>query len=82
MKSGKEKAMMRANKSLQERIQTEQGILKEDTEVGTPVILFDGKKRGTIVGYVVRLVDTGEEVRVKQGQFYNNTDGPNDDLPF
>ena len=86
-RSGKQKAMDKANKSLQERIQKENGIIKEgaiteNTEVGTPVVLFDGKRRGTIVAYVVRLVDGGQEVRVEQGQFYNNTEGPNDDLPF
>jgi hypothetical protein len=80
MKSGKQKAMERANKSLQERIKKENMIV-EGAEIGTPVVMIQGPykgAKGTIVSYAIKL-DNGERTQAVKGDFYNDTDP---DLPF
>jgi len=86
-RSGKQKAMDKANKSLQERILRESGELtiKESSgaSVNTPVVILKPELKGTkgIVAEIRYIIKIGEDdyVSLKQGEFYNDTDS---DLPF
>ena len=89
IRTGKQKAMDKANKSMQERILRENGFnepeeqseLEGGLEVGTEIVTIKSKQKGRIqeIQYVVKLYN-GETVTLRQGDFYN--DSNNDGLPF
>jgi len=80
MKSGKQKAMERANKSLQERIKKE-NMIAEGAQIGTPIVMTKGPyagMKGTIASYAIKL-DNGERIQALKDEFNADTDP---DLPF
>lgn len=83
-KSGKQKAMERANKSLQERVLREQGISEgQSAGVNTPIVILKDELKGAKavikqIKYFAEL-QNGDIVSLAEGEFYNDTDP---DLPF
>jgi hypothetical protein len=78
MRSGKQKSMDRANKALQLRTKPiteaiEGESTPSDVQLGTPVVLLEGKRKGKVIGWIVAL-DEGGAVPAYQGDFYNNSD--------